>query len=277
MVAGMYFIMKWDRQGRPRDFYATVAVSALALLTKSTGYTLVLALLALAAWRLWSTRLARKNIQQLLVAIVVLLGAAVLAVTLRPPGSPSALCGKFLGHACDVPPFFFVDNQPSSYLYFDLPAFLADTSSFAYPPKHDYFLNGLAKSSLFGVMQLGRAFEGQPYKSLAVLISVLLLVMAATCAVVLPFIRRSVDWRKYRALMLATVSMLALLVAFRMLLPTPFHEDFRHIFPALVPFCLLYAKIVERLAGWSKALHGAGVAVGLLMVFASVAFFVRIP
>jgi hypothetical protein len=277
MIAAMYFMAQWDRQGRRRDFYAAVAACALALLTKSAGYTVVVALLALAAWRLWSTRFARASTTQLVVATLVLLGAAVLAVALRGPVSPSPLCGKVLGHACDVPPFSYVENRPLNYLSFDLRGFLGDPSSLASPPRQDYFLSTLAKSSLFGVMPLGKDFAGAPYRSLAVLLGLLLLVMVAMCAVVLPFIRRSIEWPKYRALIVATASMLTLLVAFRILLPTPFHGDFRHIYPALVPFCLLYAKAVESLGRWSKALHWGGVAIGVLMVAASVAFFVRAP
>jgi hypothetical protein len=276
MIAAMYFLVQWDRHGRGRDFYLAAATTALALLTKSTGYAMVMALLAALAWRLGSTRFDRECIKQGAVAALLLLGAALLAIALRGPLRPFALCPKVLGHACAVPPGFFAGNEPANYLHVDLRGFVASTSSLASDPQREYFLNVLAKSSLFGVMPLGQDFDGAPYKILAVLISVLLLAMVAVCAAVLPFVR-AVRWRHYRALLFATASMLVLLVAFRMLVPTPFHADFRHIFPALVPFCLLFAKVVERLGRWSGVLYKTGLAIGLLMIASSVAFFVRLP
>jgi flagellar motor component MotA len=106
--------------------------------------------------------------------------------------------------------------------------------------------------------------------------SLLLLTMIAIGGGVLG-ITRSVSWQKHRALIVAGASMLALLIAFRAMVPTPFHEDFRHIFPVLVPSCLLYAKAVERLSRWSGRLCKAGIAIGVLMIASSVLFFVRIP
>jgi hypothetical protein len=276
MVASMYFIAQWDRQGRPRDFYAAVATSALALLAKSTGYTMAATLLAVAAWRLRSTRLSLESIKQFAAATLVLFCVALLAMAFRGPLYPFALCSKVLGHACDIPPEWFVDNKPINYLYFDLPGFVRSTSSFAYPAGEDYFLNGLAKSSLFGIISLGKDFEGELHKRLAVLISLVFLAMVAVCGLVLPFVR-SVRWQRYRALIAAATSMLVLLTAFRFMVATTHHEDFRHIFPALVPLCLLYAKVVERLSRWSDVAYKAGIAIGLLMVASSVAFFVRIP
>ena len=56
------------------------------------------------------------------------------------------------------------------------------------------------------------------------------------------------------------------------------------IFPALVPFCVGYAKIFERLGrssgkpSWLRqGLRGTGIAVGLSMVVASAVFFARLP
>jgi len=86
-----------------------------------------------------------------------------------------------------------------------------------------------------------------------------------------------VRWQDYRTIVIASASMLALLVAFRIVLPTPFHEDFRHIFPVLVPFCLLFGKSVERTGRWSLAFSWAAIGVGLLLIASSVVFFVRIP
>jgi hypothetical protein len=276
MVAAIYFIVQWDRQGRSRDFYAAVTASALALLTKSTGYAVAATLLAIAAWRLWSTRFGRENIKQFATATLILFGAALLAVAFRESAYPRTLCQKVLGRACDIPSEVFVSNKLSNYVYFDLGDFVSRTSSLAYPPKQDYFLNGLAKSSLFGVIPLGKDFESERHQRVAVLIRLLLLAMVAVCAVALPFMR-SVAWRRYRALVVATGTMLVLLAAFRFMVPTPFHEDFRHIFPVLVPLCLVYAKAVERLGHWSNSAYKAGMAIGLLMVCSSVAFFVRIP
>ena len=54
--------------------------------------------------------------------------------------------------------------------------------------------------------------------------------------------------------------MFAFLVAFRVRAPNEFHEDFRHIFPALVPLCLGYVKVFERLGAflWEALLVASG-------------------
>jgi hypothetical protein len=276
IMAAMYFIARWDRQGRQRDFRLALVACAPALLTKATGYTMVATLLVVAGLRVWSTRFGRESLKQLAAAALVLLCTALLAASLHHAPARRTLCQKVLGLACDIPREVFVGNRPINYLYFDLPGFLGGVSPRAQPPREDYFLNGLAKSSLFGTMPLGRDFEGALYHKLAVIIGVLWLAMVLVCAVTLPFVR-SVDWPRYRALVIAAGALLVLLVAFRMLVPSPFHQDFRHIFPILVPFCLVYAKVVERLGHWSVVLYGTGVAIGLLMVASSLTFFARIP
>jgi hypothetical protein len=275
VLASMYFMSEWDRHGRRRDFYGALGACALALFTKATAYGVAGALLLVAALRLRSARFSRESIRQGVVAVLVLVGAALLPMALRG-STPSTLCQRVLGGACYAHPGAFVANQPADYLYFDLRGFLCDTSALSDATRQDYFWNGLAKSSLFGVMRLGKDFEGACYHRLALLLSVLLLAMAAVCAALLPFVRRA-SWSKYRAVALASASLLILLAAFRMIFPTPFHEDFRHIFPVLVPLSLLYAKSVERIGRWSRAAYWAGVGLGVLMALSSVAFFVRIP
>ena len=275
IVAAMYFVTQWDRRGRRRDFCLAVFASALALLTKATGYAMAATLLLVAALRLRSTRFGRESLAQLVAATLVLLCAALLAASFRQAPAPRTLCQKVLGSVCDVPSDVFVGNRPINYLYFDLPGFLRSTSSTA-PPREDYFLNGLARSSLLGAMPLGRDFEGRFHQRLALVMCLLLLAMATLCIVTLPF-ARSVDWRKYRALGTAAGALLVLLLALRMLVPTTLHEDFRHIFPVLVPLCLVYAKVVERLKPWSPFLYRTGVAMALLMIASCATFFVRFP
>ncbi len=275
MIASMYFLAQWDRQGRHRDFNLAVVACTLALLTKSTGYTMAVTLLAVAALRLCSTRFNLESVKQCAAATLVLCSTALLAMSFRESSAPRTLCQKVLGNACDLPGEFYGSNKPINYVYFDLRDFVSETRSPANPQRPDYFLNGLAKSSLFGGIRLGKDFESESYKRLAVFIRLLWLAMVGVCVVALPFIR-SIRWRKYRALVGACASMLVLLAAFRFIVPNPFHEDFRHIFPALVPCCLVYAKVVERLGRRSDMLYKAGVALGLLMIASSIAFFVRV-
>ena len=275
MIASMYFISRWDWRGRDRDFYWAVAATALALLTKSSGYTMAVTLVAMAALRLVSTRFSSQSIKQCATAVVVLCCAALLAVSFRVSTHQRVLCQKVLGNACDMPGEVYGSSKLSNYFHFDLADFVRQNSSVAYPRNQDYFWNGLAKSSLFGATPLGKDFASETHKQLEACIRLLLLAMVAVCVVTLPFIR-SVRWRRYRAIIGATASMFILLVAFHYIVPNPYHADLRHVFPVLVPLCLLYAKVVERLSRWSHVLHKAGIVIGLLMVASSVAFFVRL-
>jgi len=232
-------------------------------------------LVAMAALRLVSTRFSSQSIKQCAAAVLVLCCTALLAVSFRVSTHQRVLCQKVLGNACDFPGEVYGVSKPSNYVHFDLPAFVRHDSSIAYPRNQDYFWNGLAQSSLFGAMPLGKDFASETHKRLEVCLRLLLLAMVAVCVVALPFIR-SARWWRYRAIIGATASMFILLVAFHYLVPNPYHADFRHVFPVLVPLCLLYAKVVERLRRWSHLLYKAGLVIGFLMVASSVAFFVRV-
>jgi len=275
MIASMYFTAQWDREDRPRDFYAALATAALALLTKSSGYAVAATLVLFALLRLRAPR-RRENLKQCAAAILVLAAAGALAVGVRDSRQPRTLCQKVAGHACDgryVPP---VADRPSRFVYFDAPRFVRRIDTLPDDPERDYFLNRFAKSSLFGVMPLEDELAGKRQEILGIVISSLRLVMVAVCAFALPF-RRGVRWRTTRVYAAAAAIMFLFLLAFRIRAPNEFHEDFRHIFPALAPFCLGYVAIVERLGRFRPWLRKAGIAVGLSMVAASVAFFVRLP
>jgi hypothetical protein len=169
MLAAMYFIAQWDRQGRTRDFYAALVASALALLTKSSGYAVATTLVFFAVLRLRSTGLHRATIKRCVTAIVILAGVAVLAVGFRESRRPTTLCQKVLGHACDgryQPP---IPDTPSRFISFDAADFVRRIDTEPLDP----FLNRLAKSSLFGFKALGDEFGSERHKTLAVVISLL--------------------------------------------------------------------------------------------------------
>jgi len=283
MLGAMSFIASWDRDGKRRDFHLALLFCALAILTKASGYAVATTLVLFAALRAISPELRRESVKRCLVALVVLGSVAVAAGALRSSERPTTLCQKVLGHACDGRYVPAVVDGPGRFVRFDLRRFVLRMDVLPDDPEHDYFLNRLAKSSLFGVMPLGDEFAGPRRQTLAIGMSVLLLAMVASFLIALLFLRGG--WlRAYRVYVGGTFIMLAFLVAFRVRAPNEFHEDFRHIFPALVPFCLGYAKIVERLGRCSgkppwllQGLRGVGIALGVSMVVASTAFFARLP
>jgi hypothetical protein len=283
MLAAMYFIAKWDRDSRSRDFHLALLSCALALLTKASGYALATTLVLCAAVRAIPPDQRRQSLKRCAVAVVILASVALGAAALRRSPHPSTFCQKVLGHACDGRYVPAVADRPSRFVRFDLRRFVLRMDTLPDDPEHDYFLNRLAKSALFGVMPLGDELAGPRHQTLAVAMSVLLLAMVASCLIALPLLRGGA-LRRYRVYLGGTLVMLAFLVAFRVRAPNEFHEDFRHIFPALVPFCLGYAKILERLGRSSgkpawllQGLRGTGIAMGIAMVVASTAFFAHVP
>jgi len=279
MLAALFFVANWDRTGRKRDLYFAICASALGLLTKASAYAVVVTVLCFVS--LWLFRqamhkdktLLRQGIMQASIALIVFAGVALLAVVLRASRETTTLCQKVLGHACDGRYVPLAVDTPGRYFYFDVPDFVLRMDATPLNPTRDYFLNRLLKSSLFGTTPLGGEFAGTSYERLSVLISLLLLAMILICFVSAPLLRQTDFSRVYLG---STIIMLLCLLAFRLRAPNEFHEDFRHIFAALVPLCLFYTLIVERLRAFSKVLYVTGVMIGVLMVLSSVAFFVRI-
>jgi len=276
ILSAVYFTARWDGQQRPRDFWLAVAASALAILTKASGYVAAATLLLFALVHLRTARWARRDVTRTAIAIGVLGAVAVLAVFSRLEESPHALCQEVLGHSCDrryEPP---VADTPGHFLFFDLPDFIRRLDATPVYPKPDYFWNRFAKSSLFGAAPLGEAFRSARYTALAAAMKVLLLAMGVICLGGVIFLR-GVPWRRYRVYAGAVVIMLVFLLAFRIHVPNEFHEDFRHVFAALVPLCLAYVLVIDRFRRVSGALYWTGVGVALLMVSCSVVFFARVP
>ena len=276
ILAAIYFTARWDSQRHPRDFWLALVAAALAILTKASGYVAAATLILFALVHLRTTKVARRDVARTAIAIVVLGAVAALAVFSRLEQSPHTLCLEVFGHACDGryrPP---VADTPSRFILFDLPDFIRRMDAMPDYPKPDYFWNRFAKSSLFGVMPLGEEFQAARYTTLVVAIKLLLLAMVTICLCGAIFLR-GVPWRRYRVYACAVVTMLISLMAFRIRVPNEFHEDFRHVFPILVPFCLAYALVVDRARRVSGALYWTGVGVALLMIGSSVAFFARAP
>jgi len=270
MLAAMYFTAEWDKSARSRDFSAALAFSALALMTKASGYAVATTLLLFIVLKVRSAEGRPLALRQLASAVGVLGGTGLLMMTLRASRSPRTPCQLLLGAACNsryVPP---LPDSPSRFLSFHLHDFV---TRLAVVPE-DPVLNRAAKSSLFGVIALGEPFMDARHERLASCLSAGLLAMLGACVLGLPVLGRAA-LRKNRVYLASVAIMVLCLLAFRLRAPNEFHEDFRHIFAALVPACLGYARIVTKSASRSKALPAAGVVLALWMVGASIAFFVQ--
>ena len=270
MLAAMYFTAQWDKHSRSRDFSAALAISALALMTKASGYAVATALLLSTALRLHSSEQRSRTLKQFIGATLVLGTTALLTITLRTSRTPRMPCQLILGAACNgryVPP---IPDSPTRFLSFHLHDFLSRLAVFPEDP----VLNRVAKSSLFGVMPLGDPFTDLRHELLARCLSWGFLAMVTICLVGLPLLDRAA-LRENRVYLGSVAIMGLFLLAFRLRAPNEFHEDVRHIFALLAPFCLGYAAVVVRLGRYSKLLHYAGVALALLMIALSIAFFAR--
>lgn len=272
MLATVYFIAKWDDRRQSGDFAAALVLATLAILCKASGYAVAAALLLFLAVRFRSRDERHLGVQRFAFAVLIFATTAVLATGLRSSRLQRTPCQLVVGTACNgryVPP---IPDTPARFLSFHPVDFV---SRLQLVPE-DPFLNRFAKSSLFGVMPLGESFADTRHQLLARGLSGGLLGMVAVCLLGLPQLRGA-SLRKYRVYLVSFSVMLLFLLAFRLRAPNEFHEDFRHIFPALVPFCLGYATLVGRAGRYSKIIQAVGVAGALAMIGLSVAFFARMP
>lgn len=272
MLAAMYFTAAWDKSDRDRDFAAALVSSALALSTKASGYAVATTLLLFCALRMRSLEHRSRSVKQFLTAVLVIGTTGLLMTVLRTSRYARTPCQLLLGWACNgryVPP---IPDSPGRFLSFHASDFV---NHLATRPE-DPILNRLAKSSLFGVMPLGEPLSDARHELLARWISGGLLAMVAVCLVGLPLLGTA-SLRKQRVYVAAVAILGLFLLAFRIRAPNEFHEDFRHIFAALVPFCLGYAVVVFRVRRYSRIAHFAGIAIALLMSALSVAFFAANP
>ena len=272
MIAAIYWLAEWDARSRSRDFYAALGCVTLALFTKASAYAVAATLVVFVFLRLFSKQETRGAAVKRGVGVVTWLAVAgAVAAGLRDSAQQRTPCQAVLGRACSgryVPP---VPDTLTRFLSFHPSDFLWHIDTVPTDP----FLNRFLKSILFGVQPLGEDFGGARYATIASVISALLLVILTVCLVG-AFRLRAASPGRDRVYLVAAVILFLFLLGFRVLAPNEFHEDFRHIFPALVPFCLGYAKTAERFGRRSKLLSHAGVALALAMALCSLAFFLRI-
>lgn len=282
MAAALYYVVKWQKEDRPRDLYWASLATALAVLTKSSGYIFVLVIFTLMAARFLRTGNRVGQLKRALVVALLLVAALGLNTVGKGKvndlaGGERWFCHKVLGNACDFYPGVLVKNDPFNYVYLDLEAFLKEPYMIAEREGsgRQFFWNHLLKSSLFATHNTipDRETSFELNRRIAGVMNTLLLAMVAYLALGALFVKKHA-LRPYAVPVLTIASSLLFMVGFRALVPWPHHVDFRHIFPVVIPTALLYAATVAHFRRKELALAPAGTAVAAVFLALSVVYFI---
>ena len=276
MAAAIYFAVKWYQVGRGRDLWWATLFAALGLLTKGTALVVVAALVVVVALRWWRTRSARAWAPWALLAGAVLGVAFGLGPYRHSDRGDPSLCRTFFGDACLVDQSLFAGNRAANYFGFDVQTFLSEPYLASMRgTERNYFLPSLLKSSLFGTYNTDpeRDLAYPLNNGLAKFLNALLLGMVALGLTALGLATRA-RLRRYTPVLAIGVTMVAGLAVFRLVIPSPHHNDLRHVFPLLILASLLYAEAVEE---WRRRLPWVGMGarlVAVLFLVTSTLYFV---
>lgn len=279
MAMAFYYVLVWYQESRPRHLYLGALFTALSVLTKSSGYVMVLVLLILLAARFFTTHDRLRLVRRGLVVGAMLVAALGLNTLGKgeAPNSQNRLCQKILGTACDIHAVQFVENQPHDYFYLDLKSFLEEPFMLAerdVSGRH-YFWNHLLKSSLFGtsnrVADKATSYEINRY--IAGIMNAELLGMTAYLGLGFAFAAKR-TLRKYAVVLLTLGASVAFMIGFRIVIPAPHHTDFRHIYPAVILVSLLYCSTIAFFRKRGQALEYVGYALAVPFLVLSVIFFI---
>lgn len=287
MVLAFFFVVRWQRDDRPRDLYLASGVVACALLTKSSAYVLVATLLVLLAHRLYARAERRAQLGRAVLVGLVLAAAMFLNTLRKGEGRAEAaesslvdrrgaLCHKLLGSACDIHPNSWVDNRPFNYLWFDLESFLAEPYVLSDRDEtgRQFFWNHLAQSSLFGTHN--KVPDRETTYELNAHVAVVMHALTVGMLGFLGLTFLQLDRRRlarYAVPLLGLGFFVAFAMAFRALVPAPHHSDFRHVFPMLSLLSLAYASAVGFHARRKSVLQHLGLALAIPFLALSVFYF----
>lgn len=276
--AGFYFGTRWWLSGRDRDLTLAAAWGALAMVTKTNALLLFVILGVLLAIRFVfdDGRKLAPFLRRAWPATVLFGVSAGLALG---RGVVDALHGKranvLVGNAEWLRADLAVGNRAYNYLWLDVKTFVTQpfTSAFDDAKGRQFFWNFTLKSSLFGEFGFDHP-RALPVLGLALSVLLLCLLAWLLFGTALRRARRE-DWYADLPLLVATVTFVASLAAFRMSIPKACSGDFRYILPVVAPTVCLFGRSIMLLdqRGWARAATAACFA-GWSFAACALAFFV---
>ncbi len=268
MAVSLYFFVLWWKHRQIIYLDYGFIWANLSTLVKLNGAIMLFACSIGYLIHLRRFSLSRKTIViNLLVSIVMISLTLIIVFRNNLFTKQSAL---IVGNIGNLNSALRVGNHPGNYLGFDLKTFI--TQPYTSPWNNDggrqYFSNYLLKTSLFGEFE----FNQPLLNNIARLISGLLLLMLGFSLMSMIFnLKRSRPaWVHYFVFLL----MLASALTARILYPFSSTNDFRYLFPIIIPTLVIYGFNLENFGDqWGKIWKRTGVFVGWSMVYFSGLFF----
>jgi len=276
MAAGLYYLVKWDQDDRPTDLWVAAAVTAFSVLAKSNGYILVTTLVALIGYRL-VFRPNRLVLLKRCAPPLLTLGVTIIAFIVTRTLTTHAEIGEnVLGAAYKIHPRDYVGNEPHNYLYFDLKSFVEEPYLLSRTDGsgRQYFWNHLLKSSLFAthneVPDLETAYRLN--RRIAEIMNVMVLAMLAYLLAGIALVTKQ-RFRRYLVLVLNTALFLLFIMAFKALIPSAHHNDFRFVYPIVIALSLGYALVTASHTDKHRVLGYLGVVLAGSFMLLSIVYY----
>ena len=273
LTGGLYFLVRWQQEGRLRDMLLVVLMCILGVFTKSSAYILVAALGLVAAFKFFREPERWRFFKGTAPILVTL--AAVLLLHMWMRGQESSVTEGLLGSAYEVKGY--VANNPHAYLYFDLENFLKEPYILARVDGtgRQLYWNHLIKSSLFATHN--RVADAETAyilnRHIATVMNFLALAMIAYVLSGLLFFRKD-RVERYLAVIITTLLFVLFHMAFRILVPAPHHTDFRFIYPVLVSGTLAFTLTMDGYRERGLALQAFAYVFAVPFFVLSAAYFI---
>jgi hypothetical protein len=230
----LYFVLSWWKTGSRKHLIVAAIVAGCGVLIKTTIMPLIGAIAILILYRLFSERRVRTAwFPYLLSLFVMIVGIAVYV-------AQSSLRGNMVPPFQDNSPTMYVGNDVGHYLVLDASYFTSPfVDSIRAGTGRDYFWNYILKSSMFG--DFSGWFQKPAQKFLALVMSPLLLGLVIFFWIGVARNMRRAARQSLPLLVVIAVSILAVF-AVRFYNPYAGNNDFRYIYPVLIPIVLLVVE-----------------------------------
>jgi hypothetical protein len=260
-VIGLYYIVVWFQTRTLKHFYWATFFAGVCVATKMNGVALPMTLGIALLYHLWTHRkaLSRREIWAPMFCLVALAGALAIYMSTREPvlrkgekedaAQDAPLGQRILGSAFNIGTSIWVENSAARYLYLDMASYQEDP--FVYSDKdvggRQWHLNHVLKSSIF--ITRSKAPDGETgyvmNQNLAEILDWLLLVLLGALTLG-GLTSKTHHLGKYLIIWLNSATLIALSFAFKAVVPSTFHADFRFIFPVTVSSTVLLGLVLER-------------------------------